>query len=49
MTTDLFNLDVLIVIDAELELALDNIILHFAWNDGVLARLELIPHVDLPS
>ncbi len=48
MPTHLIDLDVLIVIDAELELALDNIVLHLAGNDGVFACLELIPHVHLP-
>lgn len=43
MTLDLLHFDVLIVIESELELALNNIVLHLAGNDGISASLEFIP------
>lgn len=44
-----FNLDVLISVDAELKLAFDDIVLHFAGNDGIFACFELVPHVYFSS
>jgi hypothetical protein len=44
-----FDLDVFISVDAELELAFNDVVLHLAGNDGVFACLELVPHVHLPS
>lgn len=49
MPFDLLDLDVLVVVDAELELALHYIVLHLAGNNGVFACFEFVPHIHLSS
>lgn len=44
---DLLHLHLLIEIESELEIALNNIVLHLAGNDSISASLELIPQIHL--
>lgn len=49
MANHFFHLDVFIKVDAELELAFDDIVLHLTGNDSVFACFEFVPHVYLSS
>ena len=48
-TTLLGDRDWLVVVDAELEVALGDVVGHFAWDDGVPALAIAVPHIHLPS